>query len=155
MGLSILLSARSCCRLSWERWLRPLHLIGRVLLGCCRLRLTSLSSIIVLQPPLLCEGWSGRPLCVSGDGSVLSEQYSVHRSSISGSSVRQFSERSWAVVVLPCFTVVNSFTSWYALLLLFFLKISSISLHFSPIHVFPPFSCTSWCCSPPCISQIL
>ena len=23
--------------------------------------------MIVLQPPLLCEGWGGRPLCLSGD----------------------------------------------------------------------------------------
>ena len=31
----------------------------------------SLSSMIVLQPPLLCEGWGGHPLCLSGDSSVL------------------------------------------------------------------------------------
>ena len=48
-----------------------LHLLGLVLLGCCRLQLTFLSSPIVLQPPLLCEGWGGRPLCVSRDSSVL------------------------------------------------------------------------------------
>ena len=71
MGLAIFLSAKSCCRLSWERWLLPLHLLGPVLLGCCRLQLTSLSSMIVLQPPLLCEGWGGYPLCLSGDSSVL------------------------------------------------------------------------------------
>ena len=64
---NILLSAKSCCRLSWERWLYPLHLLGPVLLGCYRLQLTSLSSMIVLQPPLLCEGWGGHPLCLSGD----------------------------------------------------------------------------------------
>ena len=40
-------------------------------LGCCRLQLTSLSSMIVLQPPLICEGWGGHPLCLSGDSSVL------------------------------------------------------------------------------------
>ena len=27
--------------------------------------------MIVLQPPLLCKGWGGRPLCLSGDSSVL------------------------------------------------------------------------------------
>ena len=54
-----------------------------------------------------------------------SEQYSVHRFSICPSSVRHFSERSWTVVAFPCFTVVMSFTSWYALLLLFFLSFSS------------------------------
>ena len=42
-----------------------------ILLGCCRLQLTSLSSVIVLQPPLLCEGLGGNPLCLSGDSSVL------------------------------------------------------------------------------------
>ena len=71
MGLAILLSAKSCCRLSWERWLHPLHLLGPVLLGCCRLQLTSLSSMIILQPPLLCEGWGGHPLCLSAYNSVL------------------------------------------------------------------------------------
>ena len=63
-----------------------------------------------------------------------SEQYSVHRFSICRSSVRHFPERSWTVVAFPCFTVVKSFTSWYALLLLFFLRFSSISLHCSPIQ---------------------
>ena len=57
------------------------------------------------------------------------EQYSVHRFNICRSGVRHFPERSWTVVASPCFTVVKSFTSWYALLLLFFLRISSISLH--------------------------
>ena len=71
MGWAILLSAKSCCRLSWEQWLCPLYLLGLVLLGCCWLQLTSLSSMIVLQPPFLCEGWGGHPLCVPGDSSVL------------------------------------------------------------------------------------
>ena len=43
-------------------------------------------------------------------------------------------ERSWTVVAFPCLTVVKSFTSWYALLLLFFLRFPSISLHCSPIQ---------------------
>ena len=38
------------------------------------------------------------------------------------------------VVAFPCFTVVNSFTSGYAPLLLFFLRVSSISLHGSTIQ---------------------
>ena len=42
-----------------------------VLLGCCRLKLISLSSMIVLQPPFLCKGPGGRLLCLSGDSSVL------------------------------------------------------------------------------------
>ena len=53
--LAILQSARSYCRLSWERRLHPLHRLGPVLLDCCRLQLTSLSSVIVLLPPLLCK----------------------------------------------------------------------------------------------------
>ena len=91
-------------------------------------------------------GWSSS-LSVWGqfstDGSLLvlwlysSEQYSVHRFSISRSSVRHFPERSWTVIAIPCFTVVKSFTNWYALLLMFFLRFSSISLHCSPIQ----FSC--------------
>ena len=35
------------------------------------------------------------------------------------------------IVAFFCFTVVKSFASWYALLLLFFLRFSSISLHCS------------------------
>ena len=72
-----------------------------------------------------------------------SEQYSVHRFSICHSSVRHFPERSWRVVAFPCSTVVKSFTSWYALLLLFFLRFSSVSLHCSPIQFSLAFSCIS------------
>ena len=42
MGLAILLSAKSCCRLSWEQWLHPLHLLGPVPLGRWQLQLTRL-----------------------------------------------------------------------------------------------------------------
>ena len=87
------------------------------------------------------ERWGGHRLCLSEDSSVQMDlywscdctalQYSVNRFSISRSSVRHFPERSWTVVAFPCFTVVKSFTSWYALLLLFFLRFSSISLHCS------------------------
>ena len=73
IGFAILLSAKSCCKLLWERWLHPLHLFGPVLLGCYCLQLTSLSSVIVLQLQLLCEGWVGHPLCLSGDSSVWTE----------------------------------------------------------------------------------
>ena len=72
-GLTILLSARFCCWLSWERWLHPPRLLGPVLLWCCWSQLTSLSSVIVLRPPLHCEGWGGRPLCLSGDSPVLTD----------------------------------------------------------------------------------
>ena len=143
-GLAILQSAKSYCRLSWEQWLHPLHLLGPVLLGCCRLQPTSLSSVIVLQPPLLCEGWGGHPLCLSGNSPVLRDlnwpwdcttQCSILSiGSVSLVLLRHFPERSWIVVAFPSFTVVKAFTSWYALLLLFFLRVSSVSLHCSPIQ---------------------
>ena len=88
-------------------------------------------------------GWSSSVsvwVQFSTDGSPLaswlynSEQYSVHRFSICCSSVRHFPARSWIILAFLCFTVVKSFTSWYALLLLFFLRFSSISLHCSPIQ---------------------
>ena len=60
----------------------------------------------------------------------------VHRFSISCSSVRHFPGGSWRVAAFPYFTVVKSFTSWYALLLLFFLRFSSISRHCSRIQLF-------------------
>ena len=67
-----------------------------------------------------------------------SEQYSVHQFSICHSSVRHFPERSCGpVVAFPCFTAVKSFTSWYALLLLFFLIFSSVSLHGSRLFHAP------------------
>ena len=49
----------------------PLHLLGPALPGCCKLQLTSISSVIVLQRSCLCEEWGGRFLCLSGDCSVL------------------------------------------------------------------------------------
>ena len=39
--------------------------------GMLSLQPTFLSLMIVLQPPLLCEGWGGHPVCLSGDSSVL------------------------------------------------------------------------------------
>ena len=45
-----------------------------------------------------------------------------------------FPKRSWMVVGFPNFTGVKPFTSWYALLQLFFLRFSSISLHCSAIQ---------------------
>ena len=74
-GLAILQSTGSVCRLSWELRLHPPRLLGPVLLGCCRLQPTSLSSMIVLQPPLLCEGWCGHPLCLSGGSPVLMDRH--------------------------------------------------------------------------------
>ena len=77
---------------------------------------------------------------ISPDGSSLalwlynSEQYFVHQFSICHSPVRRFHGETWTAFAFPCFPVVKSFASWYALLLLFFLKLSSISLHCSPIQ---------------------
>ena len=65
---------------------------------------------------------------------LLGEQYSVHRLSISRSSVMHFPERSWMVAAFLYFTVFWSFTSWYALLPFFFFRFSSISLHCSSIQ---------------------
>ena len=48
-GSTILLSARSRRRLSWNQRLLLLHLLGPALLGCCQLQLVSLSSVIALQ----------------------------------------------------------------------------------------------------------
>ena len=74
-----------------------------------------------------------------------SVQYSVHRFSISRSSVRHFPERSWTVVAFPYFTVVKPFTSWYA----FFCCSSSdflLSRYTVLLSSFLlPFSCISWC----------
>ena len=83
-----------------------------------------------------------------------SGQYFVHRFSVCRSSASHFPERSWTVVAFPHFTVVKSFMSWYVLLLLFFLRFSSISLRCSPTQFSLPFSCTC-CCSLPCIFQII
>ena len=41
-----------------------------------------------------------------------SEQYSVHLFKISCSSVRYFPALSWMVVVLLCFELGSSYTSW-------------------------------------------
>ena len=67
-----------------------------------------------------------------------SVQYSVHRFSIFRFSVRRFPERSWTVVACPCLKVVKSFTSWYALLLLFSLRFSS---NLTPLFSYPIFFC--------------
>ena len=52
----------------------------------------------------------------------------------------------WDSSSFPCFTVVKSFRSWCAFLLLFFLRFPLISLHFSPTQLSLPFSCNSGCC---------
>ena len=165
-ALSILLSARYCFRLSWEWWLYPLHLLRPVLLGCYWLQLSSLSSVIVLQPPLLYDEWGGHSLCLFGDSLVLMDlhwpcdctaQSSIL--SIGSVSLVLLWGNFWTILdssSFPLFTVVKSFTSWYALLLLFFLRFPSIHYTVLLSSFLLPFSYTSWCCcSLPCISQIL
>ena len=86
----------------------------------------------------------------SNDGSPLvlwlhsSVQCSVHRFSMSRSSVRRFPQPSWTVVAFPCFTVVKSFKNWYTLLLLFFLRF--LQSHYTVLlsNFLLKFSCTSW-----------
>ena len=92
------------------------------------------------SPSLRRMGWSSSVSVwgqFSTDGSPFalylysSEQYSVHRFSICRSSVKHFPERSWTLIAV---TVVESFTRWYALLLSFFRRFSSVSQHCSPIQ---------------------
>ena len=78
--------------------------------GMLSTQLISLSSMIVQQPPLLCERLGGHPLCLSGDSPVLTDlhcpcdctaqcnNYYLHWFSISLSSARHFPELSWTVV---------------------------------------------------------
>ena len=74
---------------------------------------------------------------------VLSK-YSVHLLRISFSSVRHFPDLSWIVVGLPCFSAVRSFTSWYALLLLFLFRQVSISSHWARIQSSFAFFAAFW-----------
>ena len=100
------------------------------------------------------QGWGGHPLCLSGDSPVLMDLHwprdcTAQSSILSIGSVfvvlllRHFPKWSWTVVAFPCVTFVKSFTSWYALLLLFFLRFSSISLNCSPIQFFFLLFCES------------
>ena len=72
--------------------------------------------------------------CCLHNSHSCTEQYSVHLLRISFSSVRHFPDLSWIVEDLPCFSEVRSFTSWYALLLLFLFRQVSISSHWAPIQ---------------------
>ena len=67
---------------------------------------------------------------------------SVHLLRISFSSVRHFPDFSWIVEDLPCFFEVRSFTSWYALLLLFLFRQVSIS---SALSTYPVLLCFLHC----------
>ena len=128
MGLAIVPSAKSCRRFCESGD----YILFTCLNQFCWDNVDSLSSMIVLQPPLLCKEWVSRPLCVSGNSSVLMDLHwpcdcttqsgILSIGSVSLVLLRHFPERSWIVVAFPSFTVVKAFTSWYALLLLFFLK---------------------------------
>ena len=120
-------ACRSCCRLSEEQRLLLLHLLEPVLLGYCQHQLTALSSIVILHPPLLCEGWGSRPLCLTGDSSVLKDlrwscACTAHSSILSSVQYLSFFCKTffWAILdssSFSLFTVVQFFTSWYAFLL--------------------------------------
>ena len=152
---------RTCCRLSEAQRLLLLHLLEPVLLGCCQHQLTALSSVIILHPPLLCEGWGSRPLCLTGDSSVLKDLHwscacTAHSSILSSVQYLSFFCKTffWAILdssSFSLFTVAKLFTSWYALLLdpkIFF----SISLQCLPIQFS---SGASWCrCSFFCVPKI-
>ena len=60
MGLAILLSAKSFLKIVVREVITSSPLAWTSSAG----QLTSLSSMIVLQPPLLCKEWGGHPLCV-------------------------------------------------------------------------------------------
>ena len=86
----------------------------------------------------------------------MSEQFSVHLLRISCSSVTHFPDLPWTVEDLPCFSEVRSFSSWYALLLLFLFRQVSISSHrvlSSPLSLSSlPFESS---CLLPCIVLLL
>ena len=136
MGLAILLSAKSCCRLSWERWLHFLHQLGPVLLGCCRLQLSSLSSVIVLHffakdgVVILCVCLGTVQYWWISIGLVVVQLRAEFCPLVQYLSLfcEAFSSTILYSCCFPCFTVVKSFTSWYALLQLFFLRFSLFSL---------------------------
>ena len=102
--------------------------------------------MILLQPPLLCEEWGGRPLCVSGDSSVLMYLRWPCNCTIQSS-------------ILPTGVDSSSFPLFHsnALLLLFSLSFSSISLQHRLQRLIESLQkmllkklisgCLMWCCS--------
>ena len=152
---------RSYCSLLWERWLHPLHQLGPVLMGCCRLQLTYLSSVILPQPPLLCEGWGGHPLCLSGDSTVLALWLQL--SAVFCPSVQYLSlfceEFSWTILDSR-FPLFYSGQVFHQLVCPLTVVLPQIFFNLTTVISYPVFfslfSCTSWCCcSLPCISLIL
>ena len=115
--------------------------------------------MVVLQRPLLYDGWGGHPMGLSHRPCDFTAQCSILSISLESLVflfffVRHFPEQSWTVVAFPCFTVLKSFRNWYALLLFLFvcvcvwcccffccccffvffpLRFSLISLHCCPI----------------------
>ena len=87
---------------------------------------------------LLSVSVTGETVITSGSPTTVwlysSAQYSVHPFRMSWVSVRQFPSLSWMVLVCPCFVLGRVFSSWYALFLLFFLKLSPISWHCTSIQ---------------------
>ena len=102
------------------------------------------SSTIVLQPPLLCEGWGGHPLCLSGDSSVLNNLHwlvVVQLRAVFCPSVQYLSlfceAFSWTILDSSRFPLFHSGQVFHQLvcpLTVVLLIFSSISLHCSPIQ---------------------
>ena len=123
--LAILQSARSYRRLSWERWLHPLRLLRPFCWDVvdsswlpflqwlyCSLHFFAKDWEVIL---CVCLGtvqycWISIVLVIVQLSAelCLSVQYLSY-------FCEAFPELSWTVIDFPCFTVVKSFTSWYAL----------------------------------------
>ena len=145
MRLAILQSARSYCRLSREQWIHPLHLHGPVLLGCCRLsRLPFLQWLycslhFFAKDVVVCVSLGTVQYWWISIGLLIVQLSAVFCPSVQYLSFF-YEAFSWSILDGRSFSLFHSFksfTSWYALLLLFFLRYPSISLHCSPIQ----FSC--------------
>ena len=105
-----------------------------------RLQPTSLSSLIVLQPPLLCERWGGHPLCLSRDGPALMDLHWSCDCTVFCPSVQYlsffFKAFSCTILDSSSFSLFHSGQVFHEMvcplvLLLFFLRFSSISPHCS------------------------
>ena len=144
MGLAILLFSRLYYRSPLKRQSWSPSELERVLLVYYQLRQTSPFSEMPLQSQLP-HGGSVADLRPGADCSpVLHCHRNSHGCTVlsnilpSAENVlffeRHFPDLPWTVEDLPCFSEVRSFTSWYALLLLFLFRQISISSHWAHIQ---------------------
>ena len=117
-----------------------------ILLGCCRLQLTSLSSVIVLQPPLLCEGLGGNPLCLSGDSSVLLDLHcpcdctaQCRTLSIGSVSLVLLWGISWTILDSSCFSLFHSGQVFHELVCLLTVVLPQIFFNLTTLFSYPVF----------------